>query len=98
MNLPKQLKIGGHLINIELKRLDNLNGEFDYETNTIFISSDLTDSQKESTLLHEIFHVMNTSVDEGYGHALIDSFAEQLYQVLKDNAEIKWINALVVKK
>lgn len=97
-NLPKKLKIGGHIVEVKLQKLHETNGEFDSETNIITISSEITDSQKESTLIHEIFHVMNTSVDEGYGHALIDSFAEQIYQVLKDNATIQWKNAQHVKR
>lgn len=45
----------------------------------------LPQSQKESTLIHEIIHICNTEVGSENHHALISSLAEQLYQVLKDN-------------
>lgn len=87
---PSQLKIGGHVIKIEQCVLKDLNGESDFAKNTIRISKELPRSQQEATLVHEIIHFLNTSIDErDYGHALLDSLSEQLYQVLKDNDLLK---------
>jgi hypothetical protein len=78
---------------VKFSRLDELNGEFDAETNTITISEDLPHSQAFSTLFHEILHACNTTIgDTPIGHALVDSLAEQLAQVLSDNATITWAN------
>ena len=86
MIIPKKLKIGGHKFTVDCsKQLDNVLGDTDYSKNLIRISKDLPQDQKESVLIHEIFHAMNSTVSDGFGHVLIDSFAEQFYQVLKDN-------------
>lgn len=85
--LPKKLKIGGHIFSIdESKELEGANGKTFYSKNLIEIDKTLVQDQKESTLLHEIFHCMNACFDEKeLGHMLLDSLSEQLYQVLKDN-------------
>lgn len=90
---PTSLKIGAHTVKIVFGRLDELNGEFDSETNTITISEQLPYSQAFSTLFHEILHACNTTIgDTPLGHALVDSLAEQIVQVLSDNATITWEN------
>ena len=91
MKIPKKLKIGGHIIKIEINQeLDGKNGETDWKTNTIKICKTVPQSQKEGTLIHEIFHVLNTTLGENADHhALIDSLAEQFYQVLADNKLLK---------
>jgi len=91
MNLPTNLKIGGHFVTVIEKELEDDNGSFDSATNTITICSAITQSQKEATLIHEILHACNTTLGGGdFGHAFLDSFSEQIYQVLKDNADIQW--------
>lgn len=84
---PKKLKIGGHTFVVDMtQKLDRAYGDTNYTKNLIRIDKDLPESQKESVLLHEIFHCINTTIHSDYGmHTAIDSFAEQLYQVLKDN-------------
>lgn len=87
MKIPKKLKIGGHTVTVDISHvLPGLNGESITRTNTINICKTITQSQKESTLIHEIIHFLNVTLDDStLGHALLDSFAEQLYQVLSDN-------------
>lgn len=88
MNIPKTLKIGGHIYKVEItdKGLNEEDyGELDMETNTIRINSKIPKTNQESTLLHEILHALNTTLD----HELLDSLSEQMYQVLKDNKLIK---------
>jgi len=81
------LKIGGHEFNLVIMELENELGRTDFNTSTICIDKDISvQSVKESTLLHEIIHACNSTFgDERLEHALIDSLAEQLYQVLSDN-------------
>lgn len=85
MKIPKKLKIGGHIITIDTSSELTVNGSTHWDTNTIKICKTLCQTQKESTLIHEIFHIMNTEVGGNNHHALISSLAEQFYQVLKDN-------------
>lgn len=85
MNIPNQIKVGGHLIQVKYAKLENDLANFDWNTNTITICEDIPESQKEAVLLHEIMHVMVSSFDDGMGHAFMDSLSQQLYQVLKDN-------------
>lgn len=90
MKIPKQLKIGGHVIKIVRDlELPGENGNADTEKNQINICKNLPQSQKESTLIHEIFHFLNTTMDGDIGHMLMDSLSEQFYQVLKDNKMLR---------
>ena len=91
MKIPKQLKIGGHIVKIIINQeLDGKNGETNWKNNEIKICKTIPQSQKEATLIHEIFHILNTTIGENPDHhALIDSLSEQIYQVLSDNKLLK---------
>lgn len=90
MKIPKELNIGGHLVKIEIEEMDDMSGCWLNESNTIKICKSLSQSQKESTLIHEILHVLNSELDgREIGHMLLDSLANQLYQVLADNKLLK---------
>lgn len=91
MKIPKSLKIGGHVFKIEMKKELNNMGSCDTSKNLIVIDADMPQDQKEATLIHEMLHAMNTTFDGGhpYTHALLDSLAEQIYQVLSDNNLLK---------
>lgn len=73
---------------VEFAELDEC-GSFDVRTNTIKIAKDLSQSQKEVTLLHEILHGLNQNFHEGIPHMLLESLAQQLYQVLSDNKMLR---------
>jgi len=85
MEIPKKLKIGGHIFKVKVRDYKEDYGDLDMETSTITINKKLPQTNKESTLLHEIFHAINTTLN----HELLDSLAEQLYQVLHDNKLLK---------
>lgn len=85
MKFPKELKIGGHKFTVVLKELEKDLGCTDYTKNIITIDINLPQDQKEATLIHEIMHCMNTTLE----HQLLDSLSEQMYQVLKDNNLLK---------
>lgn len=91
MKIPKRLKIGGHSVRVDCSEiLPGINGEANSSRNEIKICKSLVQSQKESTLIHEIFHLLNTTMDgDRLGHAFLDSFSEQFYQVLSDNDMLK---------
>lgn len=89
--MPKELKIGSHTWRIVFEKLpENELGSTDWDTLTISISNTLPLSLQKSTLIHEILHACNSSLgDSEIGHALLDSLAEQLTQVLVDNGLLK---------
>lgn len=83
-----KLKIGGHQVELIIK---NVNGKeyigiTDFNIPSITIDSETCQSLKESSLIHEAIHMMNTTIDgENMGHAFIDGLSEQIYQFLSDN-------------
>lgn len=90
MTIPKKLKIGGHVFKIVRAKLEDAHGMCDIGNNTITISNKLTKSQAEVTLLHEILHATNAQWDENSNmHLVMESIAQQLYQVLSDNKMLK---------
>lgn len=84
MKIPSKLKIGGHIIAVEVvKKTDNNNcGEWQPFENRIQLDANQPQSQLEVTLLHEIIHAINISIED---HALVESLSQQLYQVMVDN-------------
>lgn len=89
MKIPKKLKIGGHIYKIIWKDDwgdNNDLGKTDFVREEIWLNKLLmSQTAKESTLIHEILHAINTTLN----HELLDSLAEQLYQVLADNRLLK---------
>lgn len=90
MKIPKTIKIGGHLYKIRLeKEIENM-GTCSAKSNTIVIEANMSQDQQEATLIHEIFHAMNTTFgSDVLSHSLLDSFSEQMYAVLKENNLLK---------
>ncbi len=60
-------------------------GRFHHNSQTIHIASDLSDEQKESTLLHEIIEALNYHLALELKENIIMSLEAGLYQVLNDN-------------
>ena len=93
MKIPKKLKIGGHSVKVVFTdRLpDNDCGYADFENDLIKIDAKLSQSMKEITLIHEIFHWINSDFhsDGVISHSLLESLSQQFYQVLKDNRLLK---------
>lgn len=81
MKIPSKVKVGAHTY--EVKFIDELDkcGATNRDKNIISISTDLPYDQQEATFIHEIFHAINNELD----HTLLDSLAEQWYQVLTEN-------------
>jgi hypothetical protein len=88
VTIPKKLKIGGHHYTVRLLegwQEGEAVGTEDPNKNQITLDSELSQSRREAKFFHEIFHVLNYGID----HALMDSLAEQFYQVLADNKMLK---------
>lgn len=63
-------------------------GEYNGDLGVISIRKSLARSKQWAILIHEILHVCNNTFgadDNSHDHMLLDSIAEQLYQVLTDN-------------
>ena len=89
MKIPKKLKIGGHEVGVLFEELEG-HADASHILNEIRIDPSLAQSHQEASLFHEILHYLNPTMDDTQmGHALLDSLAEQLYQVLKDNDLLK---------
>lgn len=80
MKIPSSIKVGAHTIKVRVTSMDSC-GEYDRKKQTISLANWLPDTQREATFFHELLHAINNELD----HALLDSLAEQLYQVMKDN-------------
>jgi hypothetical protein len=91
MKIPKKLKIGAHTFTVEFKKLKGAMAESDYADQKIYIEKDAKQSSQEASFLHEIIcHCINTTFTEDHkAHAMMDSYSEQIYQVLKDNKLLK---------
>jgi hypothetical protein len=89
--LPSKLKIGAHTYKIVSSMTsDSLAGQTDRIRHEILIHKNLEPTEKVSTLLHEVLHVCNSTMSATeYGHALVDSLAEQIASVLINNKLLK---------
>ncbi len=84
MNILKTVKIGAIEYKVVLAdKIDDgeSHGQIDYEKETIEIDKNLPQKSRERTLLHEIIHGINTSLDE----ESVDYLAGALHQVLEEN-------------
>lgn len=89
MKIPKTLKIGAHsykVIEVSAGRLGSTDdASVDKEKGVITINKNLMQSEKETTLIHEVLHVMNNEIQ----HQMIESLAQQIYQFLHENKLLK---------
>jgi len=89
MKIPKTLKIGGHTYKVILEKPGKMKpdelGYTDRKKNEIVLDSSFPHDQIGATFFHELLHTINNELN----HTLLDSFAEQLYQVFSDNKLLK---------
>lgn len=93
MKIPSSLKIGGHVYTVRV--LKNIAKDDDFfkkecgDTSLskceIRIDGNQVASQQEETLIHEVLHAINNTID----HALLHSIAHAFHQVLRDNKLLK---------
>jgi hypothetical protein len=68
MRIPRKLKIGAHTYTVQRGIIDKL-GETNRVKNTITLDNDLTGSQMDVTLIHEILRAINNELD----HTFLDA-------------------------
>lgn len=92
MNIPKEVKIGGFIVNVEF--VDNLIverrhcGEYNGRTNIITIDKAISQQQKEDTFIHELLEAITSIYDIDMDHKDLSNMATVLYQIIKDNPGI----------
>lgn len=79
------IKIAGHIFPVE--EVDGLadSGSTDTQLNKILINKNLCQSNKESTILHEVLEAINALYDLNLPHQTIQTLEQALYQIYKDN-------------
>lgn len=79
------IKIGGHLFTLDF--IDGLadSGSTDFNNNKILINKNLSESNKHSTIIHEIIESINSVYDLNLPHTTIQTLEAAIYQVIKDN-------------
>lgn len=105
MIIPTTLKITGIEWKIEenekVAAEGNVFGSTHFRTSTIYLLPSQNQDQKESTLLHEIFHVIyddfgmskrlieGSIIGKNFEEEIVHVLSQGLYQVLKDNDLLK---------
>ena len=94
MNIPKSVKIGGHILQVvetdDIQILDSQSyGTWNTMQGKIYIRKSMPQSQKEEVFLHEIGEVLLRSnldiQEENFAHKDWSAFSEGLYAIFKDN-------------
>jgi hypothetical protein len=94
MNIPKTVKVGGHLIPVRVKggvRVGDEDCVGSFESNKMEISIDarVTTSLKEYAFWHESLHAIDYDRGTGLKEGQIQALAGGLYAFLKDNGLVK---------
>lgn len=94
MKIPQKIKIGGHIYGIIKRDREKEDGKsscgtHDGKYNKIWINIAWSQSQQESTLIHEIIEAINWLQALGLEDRQVQGLEAGLYQVLKDNRLIK---------
>ena len=101
MRIPKQLKIGGHIYDIDypyiFKEREDIFGRTNFSRNSIMISdcdgagNECSKSHTERVFWHEVIHAVDIIYccdgigDKTDKESMIEGLAQGLYQVLVDN-------------
>ena len=86
--IPTKLKIGGIVYKIEqVTSIDNGRemARIEFNKSRILLDKRAPREQQEVALWHEIFHAINNEIP----HFQVESLAQAIYQVLKDNHMLK---------
>jgi len=97
MKLPKKIKVGGIVYDIEITKVPDVpplcknhaDGQVDYDKCKIFIDESLPQQLREQVLFHEIIHAIEYNNNFESEERIIQTFASNLYQVIKDNKMLK---------
>lgn len=85
MKIKPKIRIAGR--DFEVKYIEGLadDGSTDFTNNIILIRDELSEENKQTTLLHEIIEIWNEIGDFNLNHQTIQTLEAGLFQTLKDN-------------
>lgn len=102
MKIPKKLKVGAHEFEVRKVKTRDLTkgndnwGKTGFSTLQILLDQELKQTRQEETLLHEILHVCffqgglcHKYKDPAEEEYIVDTIANQLYPILKNNGLLK---------
>lgn len=89
----KKLKIMGHEYKVkhckDLIKKNNAIGYINFNKTTIWISTEISESRKRESILHEIIEALNCHMDLKLKHSVIVRIAEGMLVVLRDNGLLR---------
>lgn len=92
MNIPKEVKIGGYIVEVEFVNnlvTDRRNmGEYHPRTQTIKIDKGNSKQQGEETFIHELLEAITHIYEIDIEHKDLSNMATVLHQVINDNPDI----------
>ena len=93
MNIPKQIKIGGHYLDVNITNnndyvADNQLGNTRLAKNVIHINANYPKSRQEEALIHEMLHNCLYDLDEEQDEKLITRLGTMIYMIIKDNPKM----------
>lgn len=92
MKIPKKVKVGGLIYKVkEVKRLCNNKRTEGYQYQSgqmIKLKKSLPKEYKEKTFIHELIHAMFDFLMWEHDETTVESLAQVLYMVIKDNPEL----------
>jgi hypothetical protein len=92
MNIPKEVKIGGHIYSCGLKenlsRDESRHGQSCGNALEIEIDASIPHENKESALIHEVLEQINYRYELRLEHSKITILETALYALIKDNPGI----------
>lgn len=83
MKIPRVIKVGGHYMTVTVTPdVPNDNcGQFDIKKNEILLNKNQKTTQLEASLIHELLHAINITLDEQQ----VEFISQALYQIIIDN-------------
>lgn len=93
MNIPENVKIGGHTLKVvftnDCDEIEyNVIGKTVLGKNLIRLNTNYPKSRQEECLLHEIIHNCLYDLKEEQDEAMVERLGTMLYQVLQDNPNL----------
>lgn len=89
MNIPKKIKVGGHLITVKKVSGEDLAdfGEYDNYYKLIRLRNDkgIPESAASEVFMHEIFECIIRQNNLSMDHTHLTVLSEGLFQVIRDN-------------
>ena len=88
---PMKIDVLGIEYSIELEEHmpDDNWGIAEHRTTTLKIAENLEDSRKRETLLHEVMHAVDATIDIGLEEEVVGPLSAGLFCVLKSNPELR---------